>query len=203
MTVPSILQILLLAPANAKRPMDISRRIRRIIFDEVHCIGQSDEGVIWEQLLLLAPCPIIALSATIANPDEFKSWLERSQNVKGFELEMIVHSSRYSDLRKFIHDPALSVAEFTGLAPIERLPFPGLDSEFRGSDPTPFLFIHPIASIVDRNRDTLNDASLEPKNCLSLWKCMKRYQNSEYTISPSLDPENALPEVVRKSDVVR
>ncbi|KAK4151852.1 DEAD/DEAH box helicase [Chaetomidium leptoderma] len=202
-TVPSILQILLLAPANAKRPMDFSRRIRRIIFDEVHCIGQSDEGVIWEQLLLLAPCPIIALSATIANPDEFKSWLERSQNAKGFELEMIVHSSRYSDLRKFLHDPAPSVSEFTGLAPVERLPFPGLDSELTGSDPTPFLFVHPIASIVDRNRDTLNDASLEPRDCLSLWKCMKRHQNSEYTISPSLNPEIALPEVIRKWDVVQ
>jgi hypothetical protein len=202
-TVPSILQILLLAPVNAKKPMDFSRRIKRIIFDEVHCIGQSDEGVIWEQLLLLAPCPIIALSATVANPDEFKAWLEQSQNAKGFELEMIVHSSRYSDLRKVLHHPAPSVSEFTGLAPVERLPFPGLDSELRGNDPTPFLFVHPIASIVDRNRDTLNDTSLEPRDCLSLWKCMKRHQNSEYTISPALDPEDALPEVVQKSDVVQ
>lgn len=202
-TVPSILQILLLAPLNAKGPTDFSRRIKRIIFDEVHCIGQSDEGVVWEQLLLLAPCPIIALSATIANADEFRSWLEQSQKIKGFDLEMIVHSSRYSDLRKFIHDPAPSVSEFTGLGPVERLPYPGLDSELTESDPTPFLFIHPIASIVDRNRDTLNDASLEPKDCLSLWKAMKKHANTEYAMSPSLDPDNALPEVIGKSDVVR
>ena len=202
-TVPSMLQILLLAPVNAKRPTDFSRRIKRIIFDEVHCIGQSDEGVIWEQLLLLAPCPIIALSATIANPDEFKSWLERSQTAKGFELEMIVHSSRYSDLRKFLHDSVPLVSEFTGLAPVERLPFPGLDSELRGSGSTPFLFVHPIASMVDRNRETLNDTSMEPRDCLTLWRCMKRHQSSEYTISAALDPENALPELVRKSDVVR
>jgi superfamily II RNA helicase len=202
-TVPSILQILLLAPLNAKNPTDFSRRIKRIIFDEVHCIGQSDEGVVWEQLLLLAPCPIIALSATIANVDEFRSWMEQSQKVKGFDLEMIVHSSRYSDLRKFIHDPAPSVSEFTGLAPVERLPYPGLDSELTEDDPTPFLFIHPIASIVDRNRDTLNDASLEPKDCLSLWKAMKKHSNSEYAMPSSLDPDKALPDVVGKSDVVR
>ncbi|KAK3292947.1 uncharacterized protein B0H64DRAFT_203668 [Chaetomium fimeti] len=202
-TVPSILQILLLAPVNAKKPTDFSRRIKRIIFDEVHCIGQSDEGVIWEQLLLLAPCPIIALSATIANVDEFRSWMEQSQNLKGFELEMIVHSSRYSDLRKFIHDPAPSLSEFTGLAPVERLPYPGLDSELTESDPTPFLFVHPIAGLVDRNRDTLSDASLEPKDCLSLWRCMKKHANAEYKMPPSLDPEDALPEVVRKADVVR
>lgn len=202
-TVPAILQILLLAPLNAKTSTDFSRRIKRIIFDEVHCIGQSDEGVVWEQLLLLAPCPIIALSATIANVDEFRSWLEQSQKVKGFELEMIVHSSRYSDLRKFIHDPAPSVSEFTGLAPVERLPYPGLDAELTETDPTPFLFIHPIASIVDRNRDTLNDASLEPKDCLSLWKAMNKHASSAYPMPPSLDPKKALPEVVGKSDVVR
>jgi superfamily II RNA helicase len=149
-TVPQMLQILLLAPVHARGPNDFSRRIKRIIFDEVHCIGQSDDGVIWEQLLLLAPCPIIALSATVGNPDDFKDWLERSQRVKGFELEMIVHSSRYSDLRKFIHDPVPSVSEFTGLAPVERLPFPGLDSEVGGNDATPFLFVHPIGSVVDK-----------------------------------------------------
>ncbi|KAK4237266.1 hypothetical protein C8A03DRAFT_16180 [Achaetomium macrosporum] len=202
-TVPQMLQILLLAPVNARGPHDFSRRIKRIIFDEVHCIGQSDDGVIWEQLLLLAPCPIIALSATIGNPDDFKDWLERSQNVKGFELEMIVHSSRYSDLRKFIHDPVPSTSEFTGLAPVERLPFPGLDSELGRNDATPFLFVHPIGSVVDKNRETLNDTSLEPKDCLSLWRCMKKHETPEYVVPPSVDPENALPAVVRKADVVR
>lgn len=149
-TVPSILQILLMSPSNAKRPQDFSRRIKRIIFDEVHCIGQSDEGVIWEQLLLLAPCPIIALSATIGNPESFKVWLERSQAVKGFELEMIIHSSRYSDLRKYIHDPPLVVSRFTGLAPVDRIPFPGLDTEIGGGASTPFVFLHPISSLVDK-----------------------------------------------------
>jgi superfamily II RNA helicase len=202
-TVPAMLQIMLLAAANAKRPMDFSRRIKRIIFDEVHCIGQSEDGVVWEQLLLLAPCPIIALSATVANPDEFKSWLEHSQSAKKLELEMIVHSSRYSDLRKFIHAPAPSVSEFTGLTPVERLPFPGLDAELGGNSTSPFLFVHPVASIVDKNRDTLNDANLEPRDCLSLWKCMRKHQNPAYTIPLSLDPESALPEAVQKSDVVK
>ena len=149
-TVPSILQILLMSPSNAKGPQDFSRRIKRIIFDEVHCIGQSEDGIIWEQLLLLAPCPIIALSATVGNPESFRVWLERSQAVKGFPLDMIVHSSRYSDLRKFIHDPLMTVSEFTGLALVERIPFPGLDTELRESASTPFVFLHPISSLVDK-----------------------------------------------------
>ncbi len=56
-TVPHILQIMLLAPVNAKKEDSWSRRVRCIIFDEVHCIGQAEDGVIWEQLILLAPLP--------------------------------------------------------------------------------------------------------------------------------------------------
>jgi superfamily II RNA helicase len=139
-----------MAPSNAGRASDFSRRVKRIIFDEVHCIGQSDEGVVWEQLLLLAPCPVIALSATVGNPEDFRGWLERAQKVKGFELEMIVHESRYSDLRKFIYDPAPGRREFKGLAAVERLPFPGLDAEIGRKGDSPFLFVHPIGSVVDK-----------------------------------------------------
>jgi len=209
-TVPSILQTLLLAPSNAKRAQDFSRRIKRIIFDEVHCIGQSDEGVIWEQLLLLAPCPIIALSATVANPQDFKLWLERAQAVKGFELEMIVHSSRYSELRKFIHDPPPAVSEFTGLAPVERINFPGLDAEVDAelgpgrSEGTPFLYVHPVGSL-RRDWGSLNDASLESRDCLGLWRCMKKLENAEYALPSSLDPNNVFPaaDAVRKSTVTQ
>lgn len=113
-TVPHILQIMLLAPSNAKQGNSWSQRVKRIIFDEVHCIGQAEDGIIWEQLLLLlAPCPIIALSATVGNPLEFRNWLAASQEAKGFVLEMVVHSARYSDLRKFIYK-APAAAPFQG-----------------------------------------------------------------------------------------
>jgi len=147
-TVPEVLQTLLLAPSNANGTNAFSKRIKRIIFDEVHSIGQSEEGIIWEQLLLMAPCPIIALSATVANPDEFKDWLERAQKTKGFEMEMIVHTSRYSDLRKFIHDPPQAVSEFKGVMQTERLPLPGLDSE--GTSAASFMFVHPVGGMVDK-----------------------------------------------------
>ena len=144
-TVPHILQIMLLAPSMAKGPNSWARRVKRIIFDEVHCIGQAEDGIIWEQLLLLAPCPIIALSATVGNPAEFKEWLEGTQRVKGFNLEMITHESRYSDLRKFIYEPPQSY-DFDGLRPVERLPFPGLDSGETSKGR--FSFIHPISGLI-------------------------------------------------------
>lgn len=146
-TVPHMLQIMLLAPSNAKTANSWSLRVKRIIFDEVHCIGQSEEGVIWEQLLLLAPCPIIALPATVGNPMDFGAWLEGSEKAKGHELEMIVHPHRYSDLRKFIYHPTRDQV-FRGLGPTEGLSIPGLDEEQH--EMSPFTDIHPVASLINR-----------------------------------------------------
>ncbi|KAK4226565.1 hypothetical protein QBC38DRAFT_480095 [Podospora fimiseda] len=200
-TVPSMLQILLLAPANAETPKSFSNRLKWIIFDEVHSIGQSEEGVVWEQLLLMAPCPVIALSATVGNTLEFKSWLESVQKAKGFDFRMVVHTSRYSDLRKFIHDPEPSTIEFKGVSKPERLPLPGLDSE--ADYAAPFYFVHPIASIVEKSKETLGDTSLEPRDCLSLWKSMThQQQDNDYTVEKSLNPEVSLPKLIQKSDVV-
>ncbi|KAJ0298361.1 hypothetical protein COL516b_010014 [Colletotrichum fioriniae] len=199
-TVPHILQIMLLAPTNAQNERSWARRVKRIIFDEVHCIGQAEDGIIWEQLLLLAPCPIIALSATVGNPLEFKEWLAGTQKTKGFELEMIVHSARYSDLRKFLYQPP-STLNFEGLEPVERLPIPGLDAE--AGETSRFTFVHPVGSIINKNRETLDDASLEPRDCLRLWLTMKESENESFRISPSLKPEIALPELVKKSDIIK
>ncbi|KAI1075155.1 P-loop containing nucleoside triphosphate hydrolase protein [Whalleya microplaca] len=199
-TVPHILQIMLLASSNAKTSTSWSRRVKRIIFDEVHCIGQSEDGVIWEQLLLLAPCPIIALSATVGNPLEFKEWLEGTQKVKGFDLEMIVHGYRYSDLRKYIYNIPIS-SDFKGLLPVTRLPFPGLESDADASKR--FTFVHPIGALIGKNIDTLNDTSLEPRDCLHLWKCLKKHENDHYKADDSLSPKRSLPSLVKKSDVAK
>lgn len=146
-TVPHMLQIMLLAPTNAIGPNAWSRRVKRIIFDEVHCIGQAEEGVIWEQLLLLAPCPIVALSATVGNPHELRDWLAMSQAQKGYNMKMIVHGIRYSDLRKFTYEPP-NMFTFKGVSKPVRLPVPGLD-EGDGISPN-FKFVHPVVALKDR-----------------------------------------------------
>lgn len=146
-TVPQILQIMLLAPKNSDRPNSWSRRVKRIIFDEVHCIGQAEDGVIWEQLLLLAPCPVVALSATVGNPYEFHDWLMQSEAQKGHKMRMVVHGVRYSDLRKFIYKPPQDF-NFRGLRKLLCLPVPGLDE---GETNCPnFNFVHPVVALKDR-----------------------------------------------------
>lgn len=199
-TVPHILQIMLMAPSNAEHENSWSRRIKRIIFDEVHCIGQADDGVIWEQLLLLAPCPIIALSATVGNPVEFRQWLESAAKSKGLEFETIVHQTRYSDLRKFLWQPSKQYS-LDFLDPVERLPVPGLDDESTSS--SNFFPIHPVATLVNRNRETLDDLTLEPRDCLLLWNSMAKHQNAEYPLDRQLSPPHVFPKVATKPDVAK
>ncbi|KFA45643.1 hypothetical protein S40293_08914 [Stachybotrys chartarum IBT 40293] len=181
-TVPHILQIMLLAPSNAKKENSWARRVKRIIFDEVHCIGQADDGIIWEQLLLMAPCPIIALSATVGNPLEFKEWLSGTQKAKGFELVMVTHSARYADLRKFLYVPPQEF-NFEGHKPVERLPLQGLDAE--GASPK-FVFVHPVTTINSKDAGKLEDMSLEPRDCLQLWRAMESSESEAFPLKTKL-----------------
>lgn len=193
-TVPHILQIMLLAPSNAK---SWSPRVKYIIFDEIHSIGQAEDGVVWEQLLLLAPCPIIALSATVGNPEMFNSWLSSTQQSSGHEVTMIKHQHRYSDLRKFAFDPPKKFA-FVGLPDRSSFATLGLD----GLDG--FKFIHPIASLVNKSRGMPDDLSLEARDCLSLHRAMKRHETGNFPVDPALDPSNndILPGVIRKAHII-
>ncbi|KAJ5638305.1 DEAD/DEAH box helicase, partial [Penicillium lividum] len=191
-TVPHILQIMLLSPIHAK---SWTPRLRRIIFDEIHCIGQADDGVVWEQLLLLAPCPIIALSATVGNPDEFYDWLKHAQGTNGHKLKMIQHRHRYSDLRNYVYCPP-PVFSFKGFFNIGGLYQWGLD------DAGDMKFMHPVLSLGDRSRAIPTDFSLEPRDCLSLWKAMNDLQTDDFPVDPSLSPSSFFSGIISKKDVI-
>ena len=192
-TVPHILQIMLLAPSNAK---SWSPRVRYIIFDEIHSIGQAEDGVVWEQLLLLAPCPIIALSATVGNPGMFHSWLNATQESHGSQVTMVQHQHRYSDLRKFVFNPPKKFA-FRGLEERPSFATLGLDG-LAG-----LKFVHPVSSLVNKSRGMPDDLSLEARDCLSLFNSMKRHANSDYVLDPGLDRwQQGDPQVIRKADII-
>ncbi|KAH8622007.1 putative helicase [Alternaria alternata] len=189
-TVPHILQIMLLAPSNAETENSWSYRIKRIIFDEIHCIGQAEDGVVWEQLLLQSPCPIIALSATVGNPEEFSAWLGSTQEANGNKLVTVEHHHRYSDLRKFIYVPPKRFC-FAGLPESSPIHTPGLDGM------EPFCFVHPISSLNIKSRGMPKDLHLEARDCLWLWQTMEKHATKEYDVPPNLGP-GALPDVVKR-----
>ena len=49
-------------------------KIRYVILDEIHMLGQEGTGIHLEHALELLQCPFLALSATISNSREFCDW---------------------------------------------------------------------------------------------------------------------------------
>ena len=191
-TVPHILQIMLLSPENS---VSWSSKIRRIIFDEIHTIGRAEDGLVWEQLLLLSPCPIIALSATVGNPNDFHIWLASTQTSINTQLKLVQHPHRYSDLRKFKYRPPQQFAFRFVPRPISKLKL-SVDS-----DPS-FGFVHPIASLLNQ-KQIPEDLSLEPRDCHTLYEAMCKHSTSDFPVPSELDPREALPAVPRKHDTFR
>lgn len=192
-TVPHILQIMLLSPSNA---VSWSSRVKRIIFDEIHSIGQAEDGIVWEQLLLLAPCPIIALSATVGNPHEFSDWLASTQRSLNNELRVVIHPHRYSDLRKYVYK-APKKFTFEGLSANPAFGELGLE---KGAAQFPVM--HPVSSLVHKSQGVPEDLSMEPRDCLVLWTSFKKHGNEQWPMDPSLDPTKFFGDVIRKRDVI-
>lgn len=111
-TVPQCLEILLLSP----RKYDWVKRLRYVIFDEIHCITGNLGGITWERCISLIRCPFLALSATIRHPEQLLAWFQKTENFKkeqdimlgiknadrSYEVELVIHSERHSDLTKFL-----------------------------------------------------------------------------------------------------
>ncbi|TPX68405.1 hypothetical protein SpCBS45565_g03162 [Spizellomyces sp. 'palustris'] len=188
-TVPHILQILMLQPDVSA---EWTPRLRRIIFDEIHSISNLEGGLIWEQNLILAPCPIVALSATVGNPTEFGQWLEAVQSAKGHKLEMVRHAHRYSDLRKFVY------------LPVKQPKFTRLDEGSSGPS-TSLCHLHPVAALSLGATTIPDDLHLEPFECLQLYETMASEQRGEGVELPSnLNPEEYFGhKCIKKSDIIQ
>ncbi|KAK0207916.1 hypothetical protein DFS33DRAFT_392484 [Desarmillaria ectypa] len=161
-TVPEMLSIMLLSPPLASK---WTPRIKRIILDEIHCIGQQEGGSVWEQIMLLAPCPIIGLSATIGEPETFNDWLASVSGAHGYRHTFIQHKHRYSHLRKFFY-------RLDGLKSLP--PFQGHESY----KPTSRMrFLHPLSALAFGPRALPEDLSLESSDTLSLYGAMSQHKS--------------------------
>jgi superfamily II RNA helicase len=58
--------------------MDIEKELGCVVFDEIHFIGDSARGMVWENSIMLLPkhIQIVGLSATLDNPEKFAQWIE-------------------------------------------------------------------------------------------------------------------------------
>eukprot|EP01117_Protostelium_nocturnum_P014372 TRINITY_DN5469_c0_g1_i1.p1 TRINITY_DN5469_c0_g1~~TRINITY_DN5469_c0_g1_i1.p1 ORF type:complete len:1744 (+),score=799.57 TRINITY_DN5469_c0_g1_i1:145-5376(+) len=93
-TVPACLEILMMSPSR----VGWTRNIKYVVLDEVHCIGQEN-GEVWQRLLLMLPCPFLALSATIGNLQDLYEWMKGISESRGRRMHLVHHKERYNYLK--------------------------------------------------------------------------------------------------------
>ncbi|TFK38254.1 hypothetical protein BDQ12DRAFT_684235 [Crucibulum laeve] len=187
-TVPEVLAIMLLSPALARV---WTPRLKRIILDEIHSIGQQEGGAVWEQIILLAPCPVIGLSATIGSPETFNEWLKTVQNAHGFEHIFIQHPHRYSHLRK-------SFYVFSGNPRFECLETYKTTSRIR--------LLHPISLLSFGARSLPEDLALEARDTYTLYQALGSQKASNQSDLASLEPTvffSSNSHLLRQMDIIR
>eukprot|EP00923_Selenidium_pygospionis_P019752 GHVN01034418.1.p1 GENE.GHVN01034418.1~~GHVN01034418.1.p1 ORF type:complete len:2066 (-),score=313.54 GHVN01034418.1:3181-8721(-) len=167
-TTPYFLETLLMA--LSEKNTDWYSRLAYVILDEIHCIGAEGEGVYWENVVHLMPCPFLALSATVGNPNSFHSWLQRVKQACKSDVHVVVHRERYSDLSFMAYTSSTD------------------PSTKEGS-------IYPLNPAAHIRHDQILDTGfapdfyLTPVDAMKLWNCMANELGSDHELVQYLDPE--------------
>lgn len=69
--------------------MDIDTELGCVIHDEVHMVNDPSRGNVWENMILMLPkqIPMIMMSATLDNPENFARWIETRGETNEAETE--------------------------------------------------------------------------------------------------------------------
>ena len=101
-TVPQMLETLLCLNANSKW----IENIKYVIIDEIQTVNDPEQGSSIEKIMHFLDCPILGLSATISNFEEFYNWFDSIERFKNKRLlHRILHFERYCDLQRFLFVP--------------------------------------------------------------------------------------------------
>lgn len=75
-----------------------------VVFDEVHYINDVDRGTVWEECFMLLPehIQLVMLSATIATPNKFASWIESIHEASKKKVLLCDTSIRSVPLSHFV-----------------------------------------------------------------------------------------------------
>ncbi|XP_075050281.1 putative ATP-dependent RNA helicase DDX60 [Mixophyes fleayi] len=207
-TVPQCLEILLLCPHR----QDWVKRIKYIIFDEVHCLGGEIGAEVWEHILAMIRCPFLALSATISNPEHLTEWLksvrqywqqndeQETKHVsklpvngarkkpiktekKSYKVRLVLYDKRYNDLETYICSVQNSNINFEHFHPCAAFTIPHM-----------------------KQYGIPQDLSLSPRECVQLYDSMVTAWPTWPNVK-TLDPEENVhlkdKIIIRKNDAIK
>jgi hypothetical protein len=122
-------------------------------------------GGVWQELMLLINAPILGLSATVGEPENFAKWMQQVATVKGHGFTFVKHTARFNALRKFVYKPEnVNLPEFKSLtAPVANA----------------IQFLHP-AVCVDPHIPMPEDLSFEARDCLTLARAIRKHAGDAF-----------------------
>ncbi|CAO1632903.1 unnamed protein product [Parajaminaea phylloscopi] len=155
-------------------------RVKAVIVDEVHTLTDMELGPTQQQLLGMIPAPIIALSATIGNVDEFGEWFSQVRAQHGQKVSIVQHPTRYSDLKKHVFLPPSVQQEKEGFQGITK----PVDSKL-------FRHLHPFSALRPLGVALPTDLEMTPSEQLQLAKAMQKFADADagYSFPDELDPQ--------------
>ena len=170
-----------------------AKKIRYVIFDEIHSIEGSANGDAWERLLMMVKCPFVALSATVGKTDELVAWLNRVQHKRqrllgaaGAGIDYNVHLvpkqgkiNRWSDIEKYaflprkVLDLPLGVKHDHVVGPLHGKKLAIVDQATAES----FLRIHPVSCMTPEmlRKKFPEDLPFVPYETLEVFDRMRGY----------------------------
>lgn len=175
-------------------------RVKAIIMDEIHSLTDVDLGPLWQQLLALVPCPIVALSATIGNVDEFGEWLGKVRAQQGQKLTVVQHGTRYSDLKKHVYlpleGPAAAPSKTKGVEAVQPV-FTGISKQ-QLDGPKMFKHLHPFTALRPAGSSMPSDLEMTPAEQLQLIRAMQKTASEDkgYALEDKLDPSEFFSDVI-------
>lgn len=185
-TVPECLESLLMSPSSAVW----AQKIRYVILDEIHCISTSEEGKVWEHILLMLHAPFLALSATVGEPEKFVRWLQRIKDLQkqvdgssrdeSYIVKLVQHTERFVDLRRHLY---IGQEDWDSKAAASSVRYAKLHNRARVDhtsatvEGAEFLeTLHPLVSFTRAQLDLCEipqNLKFEPKDSLSLVDAMQ------------------------------
>eukprot|EP00696_Hemimastix_kukwesjijk_P003930 gnl/Hemi2/14832_TR5030_c0_g1_i1.p1 gnl/Hemi2/14832_TR5030_c0_g1~~gnl/Hemi2/14832_TR5030_c0_g1_i1.p1 ORF type:complete len:1741 (+),score=571.48 gnl/Hemi2/14832_TR5030_c0_g1_i1:323-5224(+) len=193
-TVPERLESLMLSSEPDK--LAWAKRVKYVIFDEVHQIGAFDGGEIWEHLLLLVRCPYLALSATVGNAERFHAWLQNTQNIRHRQVKLVRFHTRWSDLEKSVYLPHVAPR----VPPLDRFDLQNPRSEMQGIVPMHSCAVVKANNLLDGFPP---DLSMSPKECVQLFDILAAVDQGKDAALTALAPDAYFPSgmCINKRDV--
>ena len=89
-------------------PNPILDNLKTVVFDELHYLGDSDRGGVWEQAIMFTDPNVqtLSLSGTMANPEKITDWMA---SVKGQKTEKVTPQAGYRANSEGVHTVLVNV----------------------------------------------------------------------------------------------